>query len=269
MCRRAGSSPSQIHLFIVIDLRSPDFREVKSSALLYMSHCELESISWCWIAYSFQSLLSKWPTVARSSLPVVCSAHLRNELLSSSGSAPSAIINMSVLTIEWPRQITTSTMKIAKPLFACLLVSILLPGIHAQCNCVHNGDAGRWRDSDSPAGRLTQLCPQTSVTSPNCYSAEKGTMCTTGDRSQCNCADEAAANWQSWHGDWFLRTIITCGNGAITITITWANSIGYIRTNPPSQLHVNPAVDPPEYGPNDVNFASYHSVSYYIFIYRK
>jgi hypothetical protein len=91
---------------------------------------------------------------------------------------------------------------------------MLLPGTYADCNCIHNNDAGRWRDTDTPDDRLAALCGS----GGGCYQAEAGTMCVEGDLSQCNCAIAAAGDWQSWHGDWFLWTAVTCGSLSITIT---------------------------------------------------
>jgi hypothetical protein len=107
-------------------------------------------------------------------------------------------------------------MKFLKPFHACILMPILIPSIYADCNCVHNGDAGRWRDSDTPAARLAEICHD----NPGgyCYQAEAGKMCVAGDYNQCDCAVQMAANWQSWHGDWFLWSAITCGGLSITIT---------------------------------------------------
>ncbi len=94
-------------------------------------------------------------------------------------------------------------------------------GIDADCK--HNNDAGRWRDSDSPAGRIEALCYEglrdgSYQEHGLCYQAEVGYMCVEGDlRNGCACAIEAAQEWQSWHGDWFLWSAVTCGD--ITITI--------------------------------------------------
>jgi len=95
-----------------------------------------------------------------------------------------------------------------------VLVSTLVPSIRA-CNCYHNNDAGRWRDgSESPASRIDILC----FSGGGCYEAELGDMCISGDKTQCPCAASAAANWQSFHDDWFLWSAITCDGLSITIT---------------------------------------------------
>jgi hypothetical protein len=83
-----------------------------------------------------------------------------------------------------------------------------------DCGCFHNGDAGRWDDSMDPAGRLTALCRA----GGGCYQAAIGRMCVTGDLSRCDCAEQVAADWESWHGNWFLWTAVTCGGLSVTIT---------------------------------------------------
>jgi hypothetical protein len=142
-------------------------------------------------------------------------------------------------------QLTALKMRNAKALLVCLLVAMLLPGGQADCNCRHNGDAERWDDSDSPAGRLGAICSM-----HTCYQAQSGTMCVTGDASQCNCAIAAAGNWQSWSRNWWLWSAITCDGpaGTLSVTITWVSSVEYVRKKFPSQLYNNPAaLRAPEY----------------------
>ena len=107
-----------------------------------------------------------------------------------------------------------------------ILMSTLVPSIRAMsiltpdpsiqfvCSCDHNNDAGRWRDSESPSGRIAILCGS----GGGCYQAEAGLMCVQGDLNQCGCAVAAATDWQSWHGDWFLWSAVTCSGLSITIT---------------------------------------------------
>lgn len=96
---------------------------------------------------------------------------------------------------------------------AFFLLPFLVSSAYAQCNCNHNGDAGRWNDSDAPNDRIAALCAQ----GGGCYQAQNGLMCVSGDFSQCGCAVSAASQWQSWHGNWFLWTSVNCSSLNITI----------------------------------------------------
>lgn len=109
--------------------------------------------------------------------------------------------------------------------FNILLMVTALAGVHAMpteveelsirsCDCVHNNDAARWDDALKPSERLADLCSN----GGGCYKAAKGTMCVTGDLSKCSCASDSAAQWQSFHGNWFLWSAITCGGLSVTIT---------------------------------------------------
>lgn len=82
------------------------------------------------------------------------------------------------------------------------------------CDCVHNGDAGRWRDGLSPSGRLQDLCNQ----GGGCWDGERGRMCVSGDMSKCSCAITSAQEWESWSSDWWLWSAVTCGGLSVTIT---------------------------------------------------
>ena len=95
--------------------------------------------------------------------------------------------------------------------------AVLLFGFaSAQCDCRHNGDAGRWRDALSPADRVRDICTRDNL---GCHDAERGRMCVTSpNRNQCSCAIEAANSWQSWNSDWWLWSSITCGDLSVTIT---------------------------------------------------
>lgn len=84
----------------------------------------------------------------------------------------------------------------------------------AACDCQHNGDAGRWNDAADPAGRLASLCSN----GGGCWQATAGRMCVNGDLNQCPCAIQSAQEWQSWHGDWFLWSAVSCGGLTVTIT---------------------------------------------------
>ena len=113
-------------------------------------------------------------------------------------------------------------MAITKKIASYLLLAAAVPSALAlpntmsarDCSCEHNNDAGRWRDSSDPAGRLADLCSN----GGGCYQAEAGRMCVSGDLNKCGCAVQAASEWQSWHDDWFLWSAITCGGLTITIT---------------------------------------------------
>jgi hypothetical protein len=81
-------------------------------------------------------------------------------------------------------------------------------------NCWRNtDDAGRWRDSKSPADRLVELCKQGD--GEHCWQAEVGRMCVTGRGNEnfCNYVWGWAGREQSWHGDHFLWSDITCDGG--------------------------------------------------------
>jgi hypothetical protein len=80
-----------------------------------------------------------------------------------------------------------------------------------SCTCNHNNDAGRWIDSNSPAGAAVPLINANG----GCYHATvQGNMCvsfTNGNQAVKDCLGQVAANWQSYYDDWFLWTSITCG----------------------------------------------------------
>lgn len=99
-------------------------------------------------------------------------------------------------------------------LFNAAAAFMLLGIASAQCNCVHNGDAGRWEDSLDPASRLGDLCKK----GGGCHQATKGRMCVSGDLGKCTCAVDSAKAWQSWNQDWWLWSAITCDGLSITIT---------------------------------------------------
>ena len=84
-----------------------------------------------------------------------------------------------------------------------------------ECDCFHNGDAGRWRDSESPAGRIALLC----AAGGGCHTSLQGaSMRVMGNVGMCSCLSNVAANWQSWHGDWFLWSVIQCPGIMFSIT---------------------------------------------------
>ncbi|KAM0689940.1 hypothetical protein Q7P36_008706 [Cladosporium allicinum] len=93
---------------------------------------------------------------------------------------------------------------------------IIAGGIYtfAAASCSHNNDAGRWDDPLAPADRLADLCGH----GGGCYQAKIGHMCVEGNLNQCGSAVVAAKDWQSWHGNWFLWSAITCDGLSITIT---------------------------------------------------
>lgn len=106
---------------------------------------------------------------------------------------------------------------------ALLVVAAFAAGtlqLAAGCDCVHNDDAGRWKDKNSPAGEAAALVDQ----GGGCYKADtQGNMCVSfidGNANVKTCLSEAAANWQSFHGDWFLWTAITCSDGAAKALLT-------------------------------------------------
>lgn len=86
----------------------------------------------------------------------------------------------------------------------------------ASAQCSHNGDAARWVDNNSPAAVVSNLCNS----GGGCFKASgQGTMCINGDLSQCPALEQEASNDQSYHGDWFLWSAITCGSLSMTITV--------------------------------------------------
>ncbi|KAI1370410.1 hypothetical protein F4677DRAFT_465484 [Hypoxylon crocopeplum] len=87
-------------------------------------------------------------------------------------------------------------------------------GVMAQCDCHHNNDAGRWKGSQTPADAVMELCQEGGTCKENGQGAR---LCVVGDVSQCLCAHEAAYNWQSKHGDWFLWSGINCGDLTVTM----------------------------------------------------
>lgn len=95
--------------------------------------------------------------------------------------------------------------------------SALLAVLAAQTsayNCWQNtNDAGRWNDALSPADRLLELCKLGD--GEHCHQAIKGKMCVSGPRSEafCNFVWGWAGSQQSWHGDWFLWSDISCDGG--------------------------------------------------------
>jgi hypothetical protein len=89
------------------------------------------------------------------------------------------------------------------------LLAFSLPGALA-CSCSHNNDAGRWNDGNSPAGAVAILVSKGGGT----YDAKgQGHMSLTFSKINegiKGCISSTAANWQSYHGDWFLYTVIHC-----------------------------------------------------------
>lgn len=69
-------------------------------------------------------------------------------------------------------------------------------------------DAGRWRDSMDPAGRIKDMCSK----AINYYRAQEGTMILV-NRNDSDCSDlvNYAKQQESWHSDWFLWSEIECG----------------------------------------------------------
>ncbi|EJD34841.1 hypothetical protein AURDEDRAFT_130949 [Auricularia subglabra TFB-10046 SS5] len=103
-----------------------------------------------------------------------------------------------------------------------LILGALTAGSYA-CNCAHNNDAGRWIDVNSPAAEAAILIDA----GGGCYQATtQGHMCvsfTNADQAVKDCLAEEADNDQSFHGDWFLWSAITCTDGdshaQLTITV--------------------------------------------------
>ncbi|KAI1799484.1 hypothetical protein F4811DRAFT_543562 [Daldinia bambusicola] len=99
---------------------------------------------------------------------------------------------------------------------ALISILALMPGmlVNAACECHHNNDAGRWKGKQTPADAVLELCKTGGSCKTNGYGAR---LCVVGDVTQCLCAVEAAKNWQSKHGDWFLWSGINCGELTVTM----------------------------------------------------
>ena len=97
----------------------------------------------------------------------------------------------------------------------CTLVAALATQASAY-NCWKNtNDAGRWEDSKNPADRFVDLCKQGN--GEHCYQATQRKMCVSGpgDAAFCDYVWGWAGSQQSFHGDWFLWSDITCDGGVI------------------------------------------------------
>jgi hypothetical protein len=107
----------------------------------------------------------------------------------------------------------TVNMKLTKSILAASLAVMVFiscsAGAIAGCNRV-TGDAGRWRDSSDPAGRIQDMC----VRGINFYEAQAGKMIFQG-RNGTDCGDLVAyaKGQESWHFDWFLWSEISCDSG--------------------------------------------------------
>lgn len=93
------------------------------------------------------------------------------------------------------------------------LILGLLGTTASACNCQNNNDAGRWIDSNSPGAKAATLIDN----GGGCYDATvQGHMCVTltaANDALKDCLSDKAINDQSYHGDWFLWTSITCEDG--------------------------------------------------------
>lgn len=103
------------------------------------------------------------------------------------------------------------------------LLANSITGILGACVCSHNNDAGRWIDVNSPAGAAAILVSRNGGQ----YDAKsQGHMIirfTNINDNIKSCISSTAANEQSYHGDWFLWTVIHCeeNGGAADLSI-WA-----------------------------------------------
>ena len=112
-------------------------------------------------------------------------------------------------------------MKVQNMLSAAV-VAMLQLGVSADCSCISNTDAGRWKDSRSPVNALRYM--QTSSYNGDYvyYTADTQGILTVygGTIDDFNCLVNFADGAQSYHGDWFLWTSITCNNQNIHMTMT-------------------------------------------------
>jgi len=79
----------------------------------------------------------------------------------------------------------------------------------AGCHCT-TGDQGRWRDPMSPSGRIDDMC----VRQQDFHQGQEGKMIFL-NRDGTDCGDllNFAKQNESWHGDWFLCSEISCDKG--------------------------------------------------------
>jgi len=98
----------------------------------------------------------------------------------------------------------------AKVIFLAATISASFSG-NVLAACVREtGDAGGWRDAQSPAGRIETMCRR----GQREYRASRGRMVLVNMNSR-DCRDliRYAKKEQSWHGDWFLWSVIRCDRG--------------------------------------------------------
>lgn len=102
------------------------------------------------------------------------------------------------------------------------LVLALAAKLASACSCTHNGDAGRWIDSNSPGAVASNLASA----GGGCQTATvQGAMCVTFTGANAaieKCMADYAVDATSYHGDWFLWTAIQCtdGDSSSTLSIT-------------------------------------------------
>ncbi|KAI7778762.1 hypothetical protein LA080_001829 [Diaporthe eres] len=103
------------------------------------------------------------------------------------------------------------------------LLASSLPEVLGECVCAHNNDAGLWRDVNSPAGAAAILVSRNGGQ----YNANgQGHMVihfTSINDNIKGCISATAANWQSYHRDWFLWSVIHCEDSGGTADLgIWA-----------------------------------------------
>lgn len=107
-------------------------------------------------------------------------------------------------------------------------ISLLLGAaatVVSACECSNNGDAGRWKDDNSPGDVVARLAE---AGGGNEVATIQGrlsvTMSNPGSVELNRCISVYALNQQSWHGDWFLWTWIECKEGEDTATSSMLGS---------------------------------------------
>ncbi|KAH8770867.1 hypothetical protein F5883DRAFT_642825 [Diaporthe sp. PMI_573] len=103
------------------------------------------------------------------------------------------------------------------------LLAAFLPGVLGACSCSHNNDAGRWKDVNSPAGAAAILVSRNGGQYDANVQGHMTIRFTNINDNIKGCISATAANEQSYHGDWFLWTVIHCeDSGGVADLSIWA-----------------------------------------------
>ena len=110
--------------------------------------------------------------------------------------------------------------------FKTALVSAVaaMASVSSACNCSHNSDAGRWKDTKSdPVGVVRSLL----AAGGGCQNGDgQGRLCVglqNNNAALRDCIAGYAQGQQSYHRDWFLWTAIDCSvegsRGFVSMTL--------------------------------------------------